>query len=343
MRNRITIGFIRDELEKEKCKLLSDKYISSSTKFDYICANGHNHSISWNSWQRGCRCFYCNGKHKLTIDFISNEFKKEGYVLLTKNYINNKQKLEYICPNGHKSSIRWNDWSSGFRCYKCSMRIPSIEDISKEFEVEEYKLISTEYINSATKLVCVCPHGHEYMVSLDHWRKGIRCHICYNEKRKISFDVIKTAFEKEGYKILSAEYINANTHIKYKCSYDHVHSISWNRWSIGRRCPTCAIINRSGEKNYNWKGGISFEPYCANWDVDLKEYIKERDNYICQNPDCWETSKRLSIHHIDYNKKNCSSDNLITICNSCNSRANYDRDHHKNLYQTIIKDKYRRN
>jgi len=31
---------------------------------------------------------------KLTIEFIQNEFFKEQYILLTKVYINNKQKLE---------------------------------------------------------------------------------------------------------------------------------------------------------------------------------------------------------------------------------------------------------
>jgi hypothetical protein len=33
---------------------------------------------------------------KLTIEFIREQFEKEGYTLLTKEYINNKQKLEYI-------------------------------------------------------------------------------------------------------------------------------------------------------------------------------------------------------------------------------------------------------
>ena len=93
-----------------------------------------------------------------------------------------------------------------------------------------------------------------------------------------------------------------------------------------------------GEKHYNWKGGISCEPYCDVWlDKDFKESIKERDGYKCQNHDCWRTSNRLMVHHIDYNKKNCKPENLITLCGSCNSRANKNRDQMTIFYQNILK------
>lgn len=90
--------------------------------------------------------------------------------------------------------------------------------------------------------------------------------------------------------------------------------------------------NNSGEKNYNWKGGISKEPYCFEFTKGLKEQIKERDDYQCQNPDCWKTNNKLVVHHIDYNKKNCSADNLITLCRSCNSRVNDNRNYWKNIF-----------
>ena len=95
-------------------------------------------------------------------------------------------------------------------------------------------------------------------------------------------------------------------------------------------------ISNSGTKHYNWKGGISNEPYCDAWaDKEYKESIRERDNYECQNPDCWRVSKRLSVHHIDYIKKNCGPDNLITLCASCNTRANTNKDYWQDLYTKI--------
>lgn len=75
------------------------------------------------------------------------------------------------------------------------------------------------------------------------------------------------------------------------------------------------------EKNHNWKGGISKLPYSFDFNEELKELIRKRDNYICQL--CKKSGK--TIHHIDYNKDNCDPKDLITLCKSCNAKVNYNR------------------
>lgn len=96
-----------------------------------------------------------------------------------------------------------------------------------------------------------------------------------------------------------------------------------------------------GEKNPNWRGGISTHPYCFRWsNEEFKEYIKERDGYTCLNPYCSKTSNKIVIHHVDYDKQNCNHQNLITVCSSCNSRANFDREWHKSWYQAILHRRY---
>jgi len=77
----------------------------------------------------------------------------------------------------------------------------------------------------------------------------------------------------------------------------------------------------SGSKHPNWQGGKSFEPYSVDWTETLKRSIRERDNYICQL--CSKYGN--SVHHIDYNKKNCNPDNLITLCRKCHTKTNYNR------------------
>ncbi|KKL16642.1 hypothetical protein LCGC14_2493530 [marine sediment metagenome] len=97
-------------------------------------------------------------------------------------------------------------------------------------------------------------------------------------------------------------------------------------------------LTRSGEKNHQWKGGISAEPYCFEWSFqEFKDMVKDRDDNKCQNPICHRNSKRLHIHHINYDKKDCRIDNLITVCNSCNSRANKNRDKWQAHYAGLIK------
>lgn len=94
--------------------------------------------------------------------------------------------------------------------------------------------------------------------------------------------------------------------------------------------------NRCGENNPSWRGGISFEPYGPEFNAKLKTQIMERDGYKCQNEECG-TTEHLSVHHIDYNKKNNSPSNLITLCVSCNSKANSNRKYWTKYFREMIK------
>lgn len=84
-----------------------------------------------------------------------------------------------------------------------------------------------------------------------------------------------------------------------------------------------------GDRVASWKGGISDLPYAPGWNR-IKYQIRERDNYQCQI--CGRTfiddkkSRHLHTHHINYDKMDLSPENLIAACDSCNSRANFDRE-----------------
>lgn len=106
----------------------------------------------------------------------------------------------------------------------------------------------------------------------------------------------------------------------------------------GKKRPEHSLA-MSGPNHPLWKGGISAEPYCDVWlDEEYKESIRERDNHECQNPDCSGViyNEKLSVHHIDYNKKHCHPDNLITLCRGCNSIANWNRQYWQGFYQTLM-------
>jgi len=90
-----------------------------------------------------------------------------------------------------------------------------------------------------------------------------------------------------------------------------------------------------GIKNAAWRGGISFEPYSVDWTETLRQSIRERDHYICQLCGKPQGDKALSIHHIDYNKKNCNPDNLITLCSSCHLRTNFNRENWTKYFKNI--------
>lgn len=62
--------------------------------------------------------------------------------------------------------------------------------------------------------------------------------------------------------------------------------------------------------------------YGFGFNNKLKKKIKERDGNCCQL--CGET-KKLEVHHIDYDKNNNEENNLITLCRKCHGITNYNR------------------
>jgi hypothetical protein len=102
-----------------------------------------------------------------------------------------------------------------------------------------------------------------------------------------------------------------------------------------------------GENHPLWRGGISFEPYGLAFTKKLKEKIRKRDNYQCQ--ECLVHQKDilnkrgnqrlLDIHHIDYNKKNNNPNNLISLCKVCHAKTNFNRDDWEKYFLKKVNDR----
>lgn len=95
---------------------------------------------------------------------------------------------------------------------------------------------------------------------------------------------------------------------------------------------------QKGDKSPHWKGGISYQPYPEEWNETLKNSIRQRDGYVCQECGIHQDEldgrfKKLDVHHIDYNKDNLDPKNLITLCKSCHSKTNINRDYWLNYFK----------
>lgn len=107
--------------------------------------------------------------------------------------------------------------------------------------------------------------------------------------------------------------------------------------NLGKKHSPEFIEKISGEKSRFWKGGISFEPYGLEFNEQLKEQIRKRDQYRCQecmhhqnelfqNTTIGMRPCKLSIHHIDFNKKNNATNNLISLCKPCHAQTQFNRE-----------------
>lgn len=86
-------------------------------------------------------------------------------------------------------------------------------------------------------------------------------------------------------------------------------------------------LSQKGEKGYWWQGGKSKDEYAVNWTKTLRRSIRERDHYTCRICGEQQTDRAFPVHHIDYDKKNCDPNNLITLCNSCHTKTNFNREY----------------
>ena len=110
-------------------------------------------------------------------------------------------------------------------------------------------------------------------------------------------------------------------------------------------------LGKIREKSSNWKGGISFEPYCPLFDEDFKERVREffdRTCYLCgrteaeQMDEMRENGKRafrLAVHHVGYNKDTCCDDSpplFAPLCIKCHAKTNKKRTYWENYFTEKI-------
>lgn len=100
-----------------------------------------------------------------------------------------------------------------------------------------------------------------------------------------------------------------------------------------------------GDKNPNWKGGISFEPYCPKWTPELRERIRAFFDYECVI--CGKTQEdnvsALDCHHVEYDKMACCDGQLVqfaSLCDSCHGKMNGDRQRWMDMLHVIIHEVY---
>jgi transcriptional regulator with XRE-family HTH domain len=83
-------------------------------------------------------------------------------------------------------------------------------------------------------------------------------------------------------------------------------------------------------KTYPYEPNENFS-YHVIWNSKLRLKIRTRDGFKCKLCGCSDSEHRikyhhpLTVHHIDYDKKNCKDENLISLCKSCHAKTNENR------------------
>ena len=173
MSRKYTIEEVREFFKERGYILTSGEYIGAKIKLDCVCPNGHECSISFDKFLRGRRCLCESGRTRLTIENIRGVFKERSCILLSTEYKPGK-KLDYICPNGHKHSIRFDHFKRSHGCPKCSNRVSAGEKEVKQF----ISSLKVGFISNDRKQLTNPSNG--YRLELDVWIPGLNKAIEYN-------------------------------------------------------------------------------------------------------------------------------------------------------------------
>ena len=190
--------------EEKGYTLITQNIYRSTDKVEVICPRGHNHTLAYSQFKKGNGCKKCgyldrdNGK--LTYKFVKSKFEELGYTLLSTDYNNCLEKLDFECDKGHKNSMTYSSIQSGYKCITCSCAKNGLncrrkyEDIKKAFEKENYILLTTkeEYTGIHQKLRFICDKKHqEHKISWRYFSSmGIRCPYCLHKTEQKCREII---------------------------------------------------------------------------------------------------------------------------------------------------------
>lgn len=112
--------------KKYNCELISE-YVNVYTSLKYRCACGHISNTNLRCFKKSHKCKICAAKNtaakrRITYDVVKNYFTENNCLLLTLNYENCFQILDYKCSCGNLSKISFSSFKKGHRCKKCSLR-----------------------------------------------------------------------------------------------------------------------------------------------------------------------------------------------------------------------------
>ena len=187
---KITSEEIKKIIEGEEYEYLMDEYrVENNRKRRWIkvkCNKGHTpYWVRLDAFKRGCRCSKC-AHSKFSYEEVKEYIESFGYKMLSIEYMNNREKIDVLCPMGHKWSVTFSHFKNrNQRCPKCSDTKHDYDYIKQYFYNYNYELLSNkeEYKNIFSPLRAKCSNNHIYITTFHRFKnQNCRCPICNMSK-----------------------------------------------------------------------------------------------------------------------------------------------------------------
>ena len=112
----------------------------------------------------------------------------------------------------------------------------------------------------------------------------------------------------------------------------------------GKPLPEHAILKRTISRfgQYWWYGSVRYEDdglYCERFDEPFKERVRAYWGYQCFECGEPQNGRKLSVHHVHYDKKMCcngSPRDVVPLCWSCHNATNNRCEHWENHFTELL-------
>lgn len=223
-------------------KCLSTEYVRSADKLIWQCSEGHVWRASLHNVKSNGRwCAKCAiARNKLDLNEAQQIAASKGGKCLSKEYINANSKMQWQCIKGHiweakLDGIKYkNRW-----CPTCADTRLTLAHCHEAALNRGGRCISTEYINTKTKMKWQCDANHIWEASYESIiRMCSWCPYCAKRAKLTLEECILFAQSKNG-RCLSLEYKTNGTKMLWQCHKGHKWEATFAHIKNGKWCPHC--------------------------------------------------------------------------------------------------------
>lgn len=240
-----------ERIQKEFNATCTTKEIKNTKeKLHWVCNEGHEFLKSIDKINQYSFCAICSRKRKRDTKrkefyrFIKTQEKKYDLTLISKEYIDNKNPLEWKCKNGHSFTAAWSNIQSGHGCPYCAGTkplLPHTETAKKIAKKRGGKLLSKAVYRTHDLYLWECSKGHQWEATYTNIKdKESWCSICAHGEPINLKSMKKIAKDRGGKCIKYAETKNGHKRFIFECSEGHQWNASGNNVRSGRWCKECS-------------------------------------------------------------------------------------------------------
>jgi hypothetical protein len=172
-------------------------------------------------------------------------------------YINTNTKVSIICTKHGVFNQTPKNHINNHGCPKCSleyMRIKLSEDVSyfisksNKIHMNKYSYDKSIYINNKTKLIVVCPHHGDFLITPIHHYQGHGCKKCSHQHRRSTEEFIleSNKIHNNKYDYNNSIFLSLKNSVNIICNIHGEFSQGAGHHLIGHGCPNCSLSH--GEK-----------------------------------------------------------------------------------------------